>query len=383
MSKIEWTDKTWNPIVGCSKISDGCKNCYAEKMAFRLANMDATRDKYESVLINDLWEVNDFIAIKNRKSRLELKPLWNGEVYFDEKELNRKFPGKGKKIFVCSMSDLFHEKVKDKWIRKIFDKIWQNPQHTFQILTKRPEKMKEFVKNWAYQKWFGWGPDANKNPMKCGEIVYLDNLFDRNDCGWATSKDIANDNNGYLCLHPDNEEKTDNPTVNKCFTWACPIATKGVNKKDIPLDERDDYEYDDDGFTSESEELMILHSRPRHAFVQNLWLGVTVENAETMHRIETLKQIPAAVRFVSFEPLLSNIPNLDLTGIDWVIVGGETGTGARYMGIEWISNIFVECKKLNIPFFFKGWGTHALRKTSANYKLFGEREWNEFPEVKK
>lgn len=272
---------TWNPVVGCTKISEGCRNCYAERMAFRLANIYATRDKYGPVIERD---ANGWFY-----------PNWNGEVYFDEKELNRKFPGKGKKIFVCSMGDLFHEMVQYKWIESILRKIRENPQHIFQILTKRIDVV-------YYHIW--------------NEIKYFEHYY----------------SNRYA-----------------------------------------DYQA-----------------------IPNLWLGVTVENEKEMERIDYLKRIPAAVRFVSFEPLLENIPNLDLSGIDWVIVGGETWPGARYMDVHWVNSIFEAAKKNDIPFFFKGNGTGLVfpdapknsnmqlhfKKTDKYYMYYRNQTWNEFPEVK-
>jgi protein gp37 len=280
-TKIEWTDSTWNPVVGCSKISEGCENCYAEKMACRLAAMG-----------NDFY---DFAIIKKH---------WSGTANFVEPVLEIPLHWKRpRKIFVCSMGDLFHESVPFEWVDKVMAIVQLCPQHTFQVLTKRPVRMAEYFKT--------------------------HNL--------------------------------------------------GLDTIPFPL--------------------------------PNLWLGVTAENQRRAdERIPLLLQIPAAVRFVSCEPLLGPIDFRPLaskgytilsryyssTGfddkgsqperdrmcnqfpkIDWIIVGGETGPGARAMHPDWVRSIRDQCKgtpstssgqagsprhcsgragQAGVPLYFKGWG---------------------------
>jgi len=214
--KITWTEKTWNPITGCHKISAGCQNCYAEKMSHRLKAMG--QKKYANGFNN---------------------------IICHPKSLNEPYKYKSPKmIFVCSMSDIFNPFVPESFIDKIMQVIADTPQHTYQILTKRPEVM-------AY----------------------------------------------YFKTH------------------------------DIP---------------------------------KNLWVGVTVENKETTYRIDAIRNIPATVRFISAEPLLDDLGTLDLTNIDWVIIGGETGTNARPMHPDWVQHLVEQCTANHIPMFFKQWGTYGI-----------------------
>jgi protein gp37 len=241
MSKIEWTNKTWNPIIGCDKISEGCKNCYAEKMAKRLSGIKAT-SYYREVLVS--YPMDDRYG------------KWNGKTHFIEsaleKPLKRKKPTK---YFICSMGDLFHESVPFEWINKVFEVVENAKQHTFQILTKRPDIMYKYMQRYGV-----------------GEM-------------------------------PD-----------------------------------------------------------------NIWLGVTAENQEQANkRIPILLKIHAKIRFVSVEPMLSNVdlslwfisgytepPYNDV--IDWVICGGETGHKAKPMHPNWVRSLRYQCKNADVPFFFKQWG---------------------------
>lgn len=215
MSKIEWTDKTWNPITGCTKCSPGCANCYAEKMALRLQKMG--QPKYQ----------NGF------------------ELTFHEDVLQEPYQWKTpKKIFVCSMSDIFHRMVHEDWVDKIFDVIVNTPIHTYQILTKRPNRTRLY---------FG---DFGKY----------------------------------------------------------------------------------------------------HHFPKNVWFGTTVcTKEEADENIDDLLLYYASVRFISIEPMLEAITLNDdyLKQLNWVIVGGETGAKARPMNPDWARAIRDQCKKWNIPFFFK------------------------------
>jgi protein gp37 len=240
-SRIEWTDRTWNPTVGCTKISPGCKNCYAETMARRLKAMGVRG--YE----------NGF--------RLTLMPQRLAEP------LERRIPTV---YFVNSMSDLFHEKVPFEYIRQVFDAMERAPQHTFQILTKRPERMAAF----------------------CRDIQ-------------------------------------------------------------IP---------------------------------SNAWLGVSVENRKHgVPRIDVLRIIDAKVRFLSVEPLLENVGRIDLTGIHWVIVGGESGVKARPMRQEWVDSVKRQCDLAGTAFFFKQWGAWGMdgekRSKKANGRAYLGKKWDEMPAV--
>ncbi|MEO2069433.1 MAG: phage Gp37/Gp68 family protein [Desulfurobacteriaceae bacterium] len=219
-SLIEWTESSWNPITGCSKVSDGCKNCYAERLALRLKKMGVK--KYR----------NGF--------KLTLHP-----ESLDE-PLRWKTP---RMIFVCSMSDLFHKDVPEEFIKEIFRVMNDARMHTFQVLTKRAERLAEF---------------ADK-------------------VNWTS----------------------------------------------------------------------------------NIWAGVTVESEKYLYRVEYLRKVPAVVKFISMEPLLSPVSGLRkvIQGIDWVIVGGESGFNARPMKAEWVREIRDICEEFNVPFFFKQWGGVNKKKT--------------------
>lgn len=239
-TKIEWTDKTWNPITGCSKKSTGCLHCYAEVMARRLKAMG--QEKY----------ANGFIVTLHERCLNE--PLtWRGNH----------------NIFVCSMSDIFHENVPFEFVDKMFDVIKSTPQHRYQILTKRAERMAEYF----------------------------------------TTRSI-----------PD-----------------------------------------------------------------NVWLGVTVEAQSSRFRIDYLRNLPASVKFLSCEPLVEDLGELDLTGIDWVIVGGESGPQARPMKEEWALNIMKQVEAQGARFFFKQWGTWGAdgikRNKHANGKLLKGEIIQEMPHI--
>jgi protein gp37 len=237
-TKIEWTDKTWNPITGCTKISAGCANCYAEIMSKRLQAMK--QDKYKNGFI--LTMHNDVL---------------------DE-------PIKWKKphtIFVCSMSDLFHENVPFSFIDKVMETIKSTPQHNYQILTKRANRMAEYFSD-----------------------------------------------------------------------------------KSIP---------------------------------KNAWLGVTVDIASSKSRIDFLRNLNAPIKFLSCEPLLEDLGDMNLDGIDWVIVGGESGAKARPMKEEWVQSIKVQTEKQGSAFFFKQWGTWGSdgikRNKKANGKLINGKVYQAMP----
>ena len=230
-SKIEWTGSTWNPITGCTKYSDGCTNCYAEKMANRLKNMGLK--KYE----------NSFTLTLHYENIVD--PL---------------FMKKPQTIFVCSMSDIFHKDVPDEFILKLFEVMNKAHWHTFQVLTKRAERIKE---------------------------------------------------------------------LNDSITWT-----------------------------------------------KNIWLGTTVESQKVTHRIDYLRESGAYIKFLSIEPLLTPINNLNLKNIDWVIVGGESGAKARPMLKEWVIDIKNQCKAQDVPFFFKQWGGKNKKKAG---RLLDNNTYDEMP----
>jgi protein gp37 len=231
-SNIEWTDATWNPVTGCSKVSPGCKHCYAERFSKRLQRMGVK--KY----------VNGFRVTLHPDS-LKIPLDWK----------------KPRKVFVNSMSDLFHEDVPVDFIKDVFHVMRQATWHQFQILTKRSERLRE------------------------------------------------------LSPHID---------------WP-----------------------------------------------SNVWMGVSVENDAYKFRIDHLRETGACVKFLSLEPLLGPLTNMNLDGISWVIVGGESGPGARPMSQEWVISIRDQCRSANIPFFFKQWG--GVNKKRNGRQLEG-RTWDDIPE---
>jgi protein gp37 len=234
-SEIEWTDATWNPVTGCTKIGPGCDNCYAERFAERWRG--TPNHPYEQGFDLTLWP-----------SRLQQPKLWK----------------KPRMIFVNSMSDLFHKDVDRSHIDRVFDTMEDADHHVYQVLTKRSSLMRNYVK-----------------VRYAGRVV------------------------------------------------------------------------------------------PQH-----IWLGVSVENAAYASRIEHLRQINSPARFISFEPLLGSVGQVDLTGIAWAIVGGESGPRARPMKEAWATEIRLLCERYGVAFFFKQWG--GARPKSGGRVLDGE-EWNGFP----
>jgi protein gp37 len=230
-SAIEWTDMTWNPVTGCSKVSAGCKNCYAERMAHRLQAMGQERYSrgFEVTLHWDL---------------VNLPYSW----------------AKPRRVFINSMSDLFHPEIPDGFIHAVFKTMSECPSHQFQLLTKRSERL-------------------------------------------------------------------------RCMADSLP-------------------------------------------WTLNIWAGVSVEDARVVERLDDLREIPAPVRFVSCEPLLGPLEGLDLNGIDWVIVGGESGPRSRPMRQAWVLSILDQCRSVGVPFFFKQWG--GRRKSKAGRLLQGET-YDEMP----
>jgi protein gp37 len=231
-SHIEWTEATWNPVTGCTKISAGCKNCYAERLALRLQAMGNQRYKngFRLTLHDDV---------------VDLPKSWRAR----------------RMIFVNSMSDLFHKDVPLDFIQRVFGTMRDCPQHTFQILTKRSERLR---------------------------------------------------------------------TIAAQIDWP-----------------------------------------------SNVWMGASVEDSRALSRVNDLRDVPAAIRFLSCEPLIGSLKGIDLTDINWVIVGGESGPNARPMNIEWVREIFRACRKRDVPFFFKQWG--GVRKHITGRRLNG-KTYDEMPQ---
>lgn len=230
-TKIEWTDTTWNPMTGCSPISDGCKNCYAIKMARRLKAMGNRRYR------------NGF-AVTLHPDLLDAPLSWK----------------KPRMIFVNSMGDMFHEDVPLEYIQQVFATMEKTSQHTFQVLTKRSSRMAELAARLPWPK--------------------------------------------------------------------------------------------------------------------NVWMGVTIESEKYLYRAENLKKTPAAVKFISVEPMIGPVSEIDLQGIDWVIVGGESGAQARTIEKEWAIAVRDKCTASAIPFFFKQWGGPNKKKSG---KILDGKIWDQFP----
>ena len=270
MTSIEWTGETWNPVVGCSKVSEGCRNCYAINQAYRNNAMGQSRLKEKRGRLRYYEGLTE-----KRGDRVE----WTGKVVFVPEALD--IPRKTCKPtvwFVNSMSDLFHELVTNKQLDQIFAVMALTPQHTYQILTKRPERMLEYMQN------------SSERIKSEALISFLE----------------GNEDQYTIC-----------------------------DRLQFPL--------------------------------PNVWLGVTVENQKAANdRIYSLLETPAAIRFLSCEPLLeeidfTGIEDSDLLGeIDWVIVGGESGYGARPCEIKWIRSIVKQCKESETPVFVKQLGSHPF-----------------------
>jgi protein gp37 len=237
-SRIEWTDTTWNPVTGCTKISAGCDRCYAERFSERFRNV-----------VGHPFETGFDLTL--RPERLDHPLTWR----------------RPRMVFVNSMSDLFHKGVPSDYVGRVFDTMEQADWHIYQVLTKRSPRLRNFV------------------------------------------------NDRYR------------------------------SKK-----------------------------APTH-----IWLGVSVEDDTKLSRVRHLRNSAASVRFLSIEPMIGAIRNLDLTDIDWVILGGESGPGARPMASEWVREIRDACVTARVPFFFKQWG--GLRPKSGGRSLDG-REWSEFPSAR-
>jgi protein gp37 len=309
-SKIEWTTETWNVITGCSKVSAGCKNCYAIRMSWRNQHNENTKEKYAGVVE------------KTKGGGLN----FTGKVNFDEATLLK--PLQTKKpttYFVNSMSDLFQKGVPFEWIDKIMAVIALTPQHTYQVLTKRDERMNEYFKQRIeddlFTKRIGFSPILNQKfiPKALVEMASI------------------------------SEE-----------TYKLLKKTKPKGYEVILSVSRSGYSNDISVFIESDFKQKSIFPLP------NLWLGVSVENQETLSRIDNLRKTPAAVRFLSCEPLLQDLGTIDLKGIHWVICGGESGHGARPMHPDWVRSIQQQCQSAGVPFFFK----QMSSKDNKDYKNF-------------
>jgi protein gp37 len=242
-STIEWTETTWNPVRGCARISPGCEHCYAERMAHRFGGKGMP---YEGL---------------TRASRTG--PRWTGRLRLVDDAIGEPLRWrKPQLVFVNSMSDLFHDAVPEPFIRDVFETMAAAERHTFQILTKRADRLAE---------------------------------------------------------------------LGSRLPWPA-----------------------------------------------NVWMGVSVESRKYLGRIDHLRTVPAHVRFLSLEPLLGPLPSLELSGIHWVIVGGESGPGARPMRKAWVREIRQKCRQRHVPFFFKQWG--GVQKKTAGRRLDG-RTYDEMPKL--
>lgn len=302
-SHIEWTDATWNPITGCSVVSPGCTNCYAMKLA-------GTRLRHHPSRAG--------LTVDSKAG-----PVWNGQVRLNEDWLTQPLQWKRpRRIFVCAHGDLFHESVPDEWIDRVFAVMALAPQHTFQVLTKRAARMRAYMaERWQpapARRLEGFGlPPIDLPAEREGE--------DRHDQVARIAERLAND---IGLLDPENDALWTDDGASKAMSFAWPLP--------------------------------------------NVWLGVSAEDqARADERIPDLLATPAAVRFLSAEPLLGAIDlwrtgmkingKLDrATGerrfLDWVIVGGESGPGARPMHPDWARQIRDDCAAAGVPFFFKQWG---------------------------
>jgi protein gp37 len=246
-TSIEWTDATWNPVAGCTVLTAGCTNCYAMRMAARLDAMGTK--KYRGL---------------TRKSGK--RAVWTGKIRLDPTSLDvPKAWSRPRKVFVNSMSDLFHDDVPVEFIAQVWAVMKETPRHTYQILTKRPERMAE-----------------------------------------------------------------------------------------------------------------VLAAAP-FEILPNVWLGTSIEDGRVLHRLDAIRRVPTAVRFVSLEPLIGSVAAGDLTDIHWAIVGGESGPRAREMKPEWVDEIEAMCRLSDTAFFFKQWG--GKNKKATGRTLHG-RTFDEMPDLR-
>lgn len=363
-TSIEWTDTVWNPVTGCSKVSEGCRNCYAEANAKRF------------------WKDRKFTDVQCHEDRLEQPLKWR----------------KPRRVFVNSMGDLFHEDVPFEFVEKIWDVMFECPHHTFRILTKRPDRMAEFVREYAYKKHFGWEV-GEKPPIRYGELISWEDFWMRQRCDWMVAS--CYDNPG--CNHPENEDRQEvdlkehaeataeeecdtildeDGTEGICHHSRCPIASDPslADLKRLDEDLYEEYKLEpyfqlchrseDECYLGDiTHDWMVLYGRPKGCFVENVHLGVSIEDQKTAdERIPVLLQIPAAVRFVSYEPALERIDfsmaledfhafdpmlNRNPSPIHWLVIGHESGPSRRPGKIEHIESAVEQCRDAGVPVFVK------------------------------
>jgi protein gp37 len=239
-SAIEWTEATWNPVTGCDRVSAGCDHCYALTLAARLKAMGQPKYQHDG----DPRTSGPGFGVTMHPAELDVPRRWR----------------RPRVIFVNSMSDLFHPQVAPDFVARVFEVMAATPQHTYQVLTKRPKRARQLLR--------GWTP------------------------------------------------------------------------------------------------------------VPNVWLGVSIEDVRVVDRADVLREVPVAVRFLSLEPLLGPLPSLDLSGIGWVIVGGESGPEYRPMRKEWVLDLRDRCQAAGVPFFFKQWGGPTPKSGGRELE---ERTWDEMP----
>lgn len=318
MSKIEWTGKTWNPLAGCSKISSGCKNCYAIRMAHRLAANPLT-PQYQGLTVIEGG-----------------KPNWSGEVRIDEEKLTEPLRWKKpQRVFVNSMSDLFHESVPDEWIDRIFAVMALCPQHTFQVLTKRAERMAEY---WAET--------------------------------WEVPAQPPQDFHGIPI--PATRARTED-------RW------ERINYQidEVAVDQ--DIENHDRFWTPEGK-LIGRPPWPRKPF-HHIHLGVSVENQQAANeRREDLREVAKQgwLTWVSYEPALEIVDWSGWEFIRWMVIGGESGPGARPFNVAWARRTIRECRMAGVACFVKqlgtkpcGFGRYEVSLPLANKKGGDMAEWPE------
>jgi protein gp37 len=365
LTKIEWTDRSWNPVRGCALVSEGCRSCYAMKVAHRFSGPGKP---YEG-----LTEVGP------------KGPRWNGTIRVIPDALSEPLRWrKPQRIFVNSMSDLFHEDVPDEFIDRVFDVMWECPQHTFQILTKRVGRMVKYVSDRASRRRFGW-VDWQRPAMQRGEFISLDDIRMRNMCGYVGDAD-------WSCDHP-----THGGAENSCDASDCPIAQRVDEREKLEeIGVADEYTYGSDGYAeSNGFDWLELQKRPLQAACGNVWLGFSAENQrmfdERMRQFRALRWIlgPHFVLFASLEPLLGPIdfnikywPGEDdpdqiwnalsrydfsfaseahsKPHLDWVIAGGESGSGARPFEVAWAHSIVKQCRDAGVPVFVKQLGSKPV-----------------------
>lgn len=364
ISNGRYWDKPWSLVDGCTPCSPGCEHCWSMAMGKRFHKWP------EKVTIRP-----DRLDIPLRTRKPTVFSLWN---------------------------DLFHEDVPDEFIDRVFDQIWLASQHTFLILTKRPERLVAYIQDRAYRKDFGW-TEKEQIPLKPGSIAHIDDIHMRNICGYGGDEP-------WSCMHP----AVDAPGEEESCQRDCPIASEIYEREALEkIGLADQYEYDEDGCTEEDTGWMEFYGRPHHAMPGNMVLGFTAENQEMFEKrmqiFRALRWItgPYVKLFCSLEPLLGpinfTIPYwreqveahfnslsahdfsdgsgpLHVPYLNLVILGGETGPGARPMHPDWVRSVRDQCQAAGVPFYFKSWGEWGLGSfyKKQSHVVFQDGQWTEF-----